>query len=328
MFERLYESGEALVATAASQTNSATADVENATAVALYLLLVLNLVAIVAVAIIVRRFVMREIAFRVDTVADRMESMAEGNLDIDIPIEGKDEIASMAEALEVFRQKSREALRLDEVEHLNAELALTHDQLETINEELKTAQEQIVRRGKLAALGQLTAGVAHEIESPLRHMTDFVERSQGLVDELFTALAGDSNSRNEAAVQTLKTKLAEILVRIHEHGERASTVVGDMVAMGSESSEWAPTNLNRILIDHANLAQHSTRAAYPNFQLEIVLELDEELPEVDALPNDIARVFHHMFMNSCYATHLQQSDLGSRRDVPPNVNASIEIGRR
>lgn len=301
--EALYRTGGALVAAASDDTNLATQEAHEATTFAVYLLIALNLAGIVGVVLIVWLVVLRKFVRRVDTLADRMHTMAEGDLEVDIPIEGRDEIASMAKALEVFRQKSVEALRLNEVERLNAELADSNDRLESMNEELRTAQQQIVMREKLAAMGELTAGVAHEIKNPLNFMMNFAEVSQELIDELFEELEMDAAERDDELVEEIQGDLVGNLKRIREHGDRANSIVRDMLAMGRETTEWAPMNVNATLSEHARLAFHSARAADSSFQLDIVEELAEDLPEIEAMQSDIGRVFLNMLMNACYASN-------------------------
>lgn len=317
--ENLYASGEALVNAASIDTNTATGQAESATTLAVYLLLGLNIAGIAGVALIVRQFVLRKFVRRVDTLADRMHTMADGDLEIDIPIDGKDEIATMAESLEVFRKKSLEALRLNEVERLNTELEESNDRLESMNEELKAAQQQIVMREKLAAMGELTAGVAHEIKNPLNFVMNFAEASQELIEELFEELEVDEKDRDEGIVEEIQQDLTGNLQRIRDHGDRANSIVRDMLAMGREASDWIPTDINRVLSEHARLAFHSARAADSEFQLDIKEELAEDLPEIDAIPNDIARVFLNMFMNACYATNKRRIELEAGDSYDPTL---------
>lgn len=315
--ENLYQSGGALVAEASNDTNVATGEAEMAATMAIYLLIGLNVFGIAGVVVIVYLFVIGKLVRRFDTLAGRMLVMADGDLEVEVPIEGNDELATMAEALEVFRQKSLEALRLNEVERLNAELAQSNDQLESMNTELKAAQQQIVMREKLAAMGELTAGVAHEIKNPLNFMMNFSEVSQELMDELFEELEMEGDERDEELIKEIQQDLLGNLKRIHEHGDRANSIVRDMLAMGRESSDWVPTDLNRVLSEHARLAFHSARANDSSFQLDIKEELAEDLPEIEAIPTDLARVFLNMFMNACYAVNKRRVEHEDASDYAP-----------
>ena len=113
-----------------------------------------------------------------------MRQMAGGDLEARVEIGGRDEVADMAAALEVFRRHALEVQRLNLVEKLAEELQGKNEQLESVLADLQRAQDQIVMREKLAALGELTAGVAHEIRNPLNFVKNFSEVSEELLDEL------------------------------------------------------------------------------------------------------------------------------------------------
>ena len=172
--------------------------------------------------------------------------------------------------------------------------------------ELRSAQDQIVMREKLAALGELTAGVAHEIKNPLNFVKNFSEVSQELLTELQEALPeGDEplSDDDREDLAELCEYLTGNLQRIHEHGERANRIVQDMLMMGRGSSEWRPTAINSLVSEHANLAYHSARATDPDFVLNIEEDLDERLGEVEAVPQDLGRVVLNMVSNACHATN-------------------------
>ena len=313
----LFVTSEQLVFSTSEATNQATEEVSTANTIAIVFLVVLNIGCISGAVLISRTFVFKRLINRLDTLAKRMFSMADGNLNVKIPADGNDEIADMAKALEVFRQNSLEALRLNEVERLNSQLSETNDQLEKINEELKAAQTQIVMREKLAAMGELTAGVAHEIKNPLNFVMNFADSSSELLEELIEELELPEDEQDKEIVTELKEDLVSNLERIQQHGNRANSIVRDMLAMGRESTEWVPTNANRLLSEHANLAFHSARAANTAFQMNIVEELEESLPEISAIPSDLGRVFLNMFMNSCHA--VEQRRKAETEDYKPTL---------
>lgn len=320
LVEELYTSAEALVAVASEATNTATEEAEQANFLAVYFLIGLNIVGVVGGVLLIWLFVVRIVAGRLETLADRMYTMAEGDLEVKVPTdERRDEITEMANAMEVFRKHSIEALRLNEVERLNAELEQSNDRLESMNLELQSAQEQIIMREKLAAMGELTAGVAHEIKNPLNFMMNFAEVSQELIDELFEELELEAEKRDQGLIEELQQDLIGNLTRIRDHGDRANSIVRDMLAMGRESNDWVPTNINRLLSEHARLAFHSARAADSNFQLDIQEELSEGLPEIQAIQTDLGRVFLNMFMNACYATDKRRKKIADGETYEPTL---------
>ena len=135
-----------------------------------------------------------------------------------------------------------------------------NEELAHINEELKRAQDQIVMQEKLAALGELTAGVAHEIKNPMNFIMNFSEVSQELLEELIEEVAkieASGNTEEEydsELVEEVAEDLTGNLKRIHEHGTRANRIITDMLRMGRGGGEWQPTDLNVLLNQHALLA--------------------------------------------------------------------------
>ena len=231
--------------------------------------------------------------------------MAEGDLEASVEVEGRDEVAEMAAALEVFRRHALEVQRLNLVEKLADELKGKNDELEVVLEDLRLAQDQIVMRDKLAALGELTAGVAHEIRNPLNFVNNFSEVSVELVTELQEVLKEEGATLTDEQTGTVEDIFGDLrdnLGRIRSHGERANRIVQDMLQMGRDSGEAQPTNINNLLDEHARLAYHSARATDPNFQLDLRHDFDPEMGELEVIPQEIGRVFLNMVSNACYAT--------------------------
>ena len=190
-------------------------------------------------------------------------------------------------------------------EKLAEELQGKNEQLESVLAELQTAQDQIVKREKLAALGELTAGVAHEIRNPLNFIKNFSEVSEELLEELKEALeeVGENMTEDQKGlIQDVSSDLTENLERIRSHGDRANRIVHDMLMMGRGSSERQSVDINRLLDEYSGLAYHSARAVDSEFQLDLRKDLDPEAPQIEVVPQELGRVFLNMVGNACDAT--------------------------
>ena len=279
-------------------------------------------------------FVGRWLLRRLKALSDWMRRMAGGDLEAQVDIGGQDEVAEMAAALEVFRRHALEVQRLNLVEKLAEELQGKNEQLESVLGELQKAQDQIVMREKLAALGELTAGVAHEIRNPLNFVKNFSELSIELIGELKEVLDENEASLTEdqrSLVEEISKDITENLGRITNHGERANRIVQDMLRMGRGSGERQATDINDLLEEHARLAYHSARATNPDFNLTIEQELDPDMGELEVISQDMGRVFLNMVSNACYATHekrmaIEQSD-GQTGDRPYFPTLRLETKR-
>ena len=300
---------EGLVSAARERTQEATRASTQAIGTGRSVLLGLNVVSITGAVLIAWLFVGRVLLRRLERLSNRMRGMADGDLEARVDISGNDEVADMAAALEVFRRHALEVQRLNLVEKLAEELREKNEQLESVLADLRRAQDQIVMREKLAALGELTAGVAHEIKNPLNFVKNFSEVSVELLEELREELqemlsgeAGDLDEEQRELIKEICQDLTDNLERIHEHGERANRIVQDMLSMGRGSAQRQPTNINNLLDEHARLAYHSVRANDPDFQLDIKQDLDPSTGDVEVIPQDMGRVFLNMVSNACHAT--------------------------
>ena len=269
------------------------------------LLLAISALSVGGALLIAWLFVGRVLLRRLQLLSGWMRGMADGDLETQVEIGGRDEVADMAAALEVFRRHALEVQRLNLVEKLAEELQGKNGELETVLAELRTAQDQIVMREKLAALGELTAGVAHEIRNPLNFVKNFSEVSEELLTELQETLSegdGQLTQEQQDLAQDIFQDLTSNLERIRTHGDRANRIVHDMLSMSRGSGSPQSTDINQLLDEHARLAYHSVRAMDADFQLDIRLDLDPEMGELDVVPQDLGRVFLNMVSNACYAT--------------------------
>ncbi len=306
---------------AAAATNAADAAITTGRA----LLLVLNVLSITGAVLIAWLFVGRVLLRRIERLSERMQAMADGDLEGEVDIAGRDEVADMAKALEVFRRHALEAQRLNLVEKLADELRGKNERLETAMADLQRMQDQMVAQEKLAALGELTAGVAHEIKNPLNFVKNFSEASQELLEELQETLAEATESlddEQQGLIKEINQDLTENLARIGQHSERADRIVRDMLTMGRDSGERQETDLNALLSEHTKLAFHAARGNDIEFQLGIVEDLDPNLGTIVAVPQDLGRVFLNMVSNACYATNER------RLAEPSGYQASLRIATR
>ena len=212
-----------------------------------------------------------------------------------------------------------------------AELVEKNSQLEEVLSELERAQDQIVMQEKLAALGEVTAGVAHEIRNPLNFVKNFSEASEELLEELQEVLEEDELDEEE--IEDIVDDLTDNLERIRRHSERANRIVQDMLMMGRGGGEWQIVDLNTMFNEHSMLAYHSARAVDPDFQLLIERDLDPEVGNIEAIPQDLGRVFLNMVGNSCHATDskrvsIQEAPRGGEPYMPTVWLITKRLGER
>lgn len=162
-------------------------------------------------------------------------------------------------------------------------------------EELKATQAQLVQQEKLASLGQLTAGIAHEIQNPLNFVNNFADLSLELLSEL-----KESDAIEE--IKAIADDLTQNLSKIHHHGKRADSIVKNMLQHSREQKgDKEPTDLNELLKEFANLAYHGMRATDKNFNCKIEQFFDSKIPKINIVKQDLGRVFLNMFNNSFYS---------------------------
>ena len=320
-----------LVDTARASADEATQASTQAIFTGRTLLLAISAVGVTGAVLISWLFVGRVLVRRIQLLSNWMLRMAGGDLEAQVELGGRDEVADMADALEVFRRHALEVQRLNLVEQLAEELQGKNDELESVLADLRKAQEQIVMREKLAALGELTAGVAHEIKNPLNFVKNFSESSAELLDELKEVLDENSEKISEddqSYIQEISDDLNANLNRILSHGDRANRIVQDMLMMGRETGEERPTDINALLDEHARLAYHSARATDPNFQLHIEQELGPDVGEIVVKPQDVGRVFLNMVGNACDATDEKRRELheGGDRSYMPTLSLFTKRG--
>jgi signal transduction histidine kinase len=180
---------------------------------------------------------------------------------------------------------------------------------------LKRAEEALVHAQKMAALGQLTAGIAHEIKNPLNFVNNFADLSVELLEELKDAAVGALDPAKRTEIVETISMLTGNLERIIEHGRRADGIVRSMLQHSrGGSGEWQATDLNSLVEEALNLAYHGARAQDQSFDIRLERDLDRDLAPVDAVPQELTRVLINLIGNGFYAANKRsREDDGSFR---------------
>jgi signal transduction histidine kinase len=174
------------------------------------------------------------------------------------------------------------------------------NKIEVTLSELKSAQAQLIHSEKMASLGELTAGIAHEIKNPLNFVNNFSEVSRELLDEMKIEI----ENKNIDEVIELIEDLKQNLDKINQHGKRADSIVkGMLLHSRGTSGEKTPTDINDLLDQYVNLAYHGMRAQNKEFNIVIEKDYDETLEKINVVPQDISRVFLNIINNACYAAY-------------------------
>jgi len=231
--------------------------------------------------------------------------------------------ASTIDLLQTFAAQSVVAIQnarlFEDVEARTRELAKSL-------EELRAAQERLIQTEKLASLGQLTAGIAHEIKNPLNFVNNFAALSIELIDELKDAIRSTPLDEEQAA--ELMALLAGNLGKVVQHGKRADSIVKNMLLHSrAGSGERRVADINLLVEESLNLAYHGARAEKQGFNVTIERSLDPSAGEVDVLPQEITRVFLNLISNGFYAT-VKRKERASAAYEPILLAATRNLGDR
>ena len=179
-------------------------------------------------------------------------------------------------------------------------------------ENLRTTQDRLVQTQKLASLGQLTAGIAHEIKNPLNFVNNFSGVSSELIDELQDTLKGvPFDDKARAEINELTDMLRGNLDKVVQHGKRADAIVKNMLLHSREGSgEHRPVDINALVEESLNLAYHGARAEKQGFNITLERSFDPAAGQADVFPQDITRVLLNLISNGFYAATKRKAEAG------------------
>jgi signal transduction histidine kinase len=204
----------------------------------------------------------------------------------------------------VYRNNRRKQKSYDLLKKQKQEIDLQKSKLESSIKELQTTQSQLIQSEKMASLGELTAGIAHEIQNPLNFVNNFSEVNSEMIDELKNELAtGNLQLANEIADDIKSNE-----EKINHHGKRADAIVKSMLEHSRTSSgNKEPTDINKLCDEYLRLSYHGLRAKDKGFNAEIKTDFDPSTGKINVVPQDIGRVLLNLINNAFYAVNEQKN---------------------
>ncbi|MDO1501282.1 ATP-binding protein [Winogradskyella maritima] len=236
---------------------------------------------------------------------------------------------------EILKEVEEEASKVIQVTNEKRELLANQNQVlerqvkertASLNqslEELKATQSQLIQSEKMASLGELTAGIAHEIQNPLNFVNNFSEVSSELIDEMNEELENGDLEEVKAIASDIKQNLE----KIKYHGKRADSIVKGMLQHSrTTSGEKEPTDLNKLADEYMRLAYHGLRAKDKGFNATLQTEFDADLGLISMVPQEIGRVILNLFTNAFYAVDEKQKSLNpdEKASYAPTVSVATE----
>jgi predicted ATPase/signal transduction histidine kinase len=200
------------------------------------------------------------------------------------------------------------------VEQRTQELQEKNQELATTLQKLKATQDQIIAQEKLASLGALTAGIAHEIKNPLNFVNNFAELSAELTQELLEEIETQKDQLDPETTEYIEEILNDLqqnVQKINHHGKRADNIVrGMLMHSGGKAGERQLTDINALLAEYVNLAYHGMRAKDSSFNITIETNYDDTVGSLSIVPQNISRVLLNVINNACYSAHEKKKELG------------------
>ena len=194
-----------------------------------------------------------------------------------------------------------------------------------MEQELEQLKEQLKKQEKLASLGLLSAGIAHEIQNPLNFVINFSKMSDKLLSDLTEIMEDNEDSLSDddrEEVDDILADLHENMAKIVEHGERAFNIIrGILLVSRGKDGEFIPTDVCHIVHEYVWLSYHAMRANYKNFNVSIHESYEENLQPIMVIPQDISRAVLNVMNNACYAVWKKQQE---QPDFMPQIDVTVK----
>ncbi|KAA3440335.1 HAMP domain-containing sensor histidine kinase [Rufibacter hautae] len=273
-----------------------------------------------SIGILIGFWLSKTISKPVLALRDAANKVSEGDFTTRVHNVSGDEIGELGKSFnEMVEYLSVTTHKLKEANH---SLATTNGTLNTTLLELKETQAQLIQKEKMASLGELTAGIAHEIQNPLNFVNNFSEINQELIDEMVQELQ-DGNTEDAVAIaQDIKANEQ----KISAHGKRADAIVKGMLQHSRTSTgKKEPTDLNRLADEFLRLSYHGLRAKNKSFNAGFKTHLDQNIGKVDIAPEEIGRVLLNLYNNAFYSINQKKQQLNGTFE--PEVVVTTSLGK-
>jgi len=231
-----------------------------------------------------------------------------------------------ARSHELEQEKEKTQSALEEALLARTEVENYRERAEALLADLKLVQEKLVQSEKMASLGQLAAGIAHEIKNPLNFVNNFALLSIDLIQELndeLTKCSEKLDPATRAILQEILTALGQNVAKINEHGKRADSIVkGMLLHSRGKSGERISTDVNALLAEYINLAYHGLRAQDPSFNVKIESSYDQTVGKMLVVPQNLSRAFLNIINNGCYSAFDKKKTQGD--GFSPTISVSTK----
>ena len=204
---------------------------------------------------------------------------------------------------------------------------MMEEDYESLKQQVEELQQQLHKQDKMASLGLLSAGIAHEIQNPLNFVINFSKMSVKLLDDMQDILndCADALGEDDAAdLEDISADLKENLAKIQEHGERAISIIrGILLLSRGKAGEKLPTDAGQLVHEYVWLSYHAMRANDKNFNLTIKEDIQEGMPKVMVIPQDLSRAVLNVMNNACYTVKERAAREGA--DYQPTINVKVSL---